>query len=76
LHGLSSHVWLIDATAEAMNLGNPILSNIIMIGAISGLGLLPVDVREFMAAIRDIFPAKHWKMNQRAFEIGRNKVAQ
>ena len=76
LHGLSSHVWLIDATAEAMNLGNPILSNIVMIGAISGLGLLPVDVREFMAAIRDIFPAKHWKMNQRAFEIGRNKVAQ
>ena len=41
LDGLSSHVWLIDATDEAMKLGNPILSNIIMIGAISGLDLCP-----------------------------------
>ncbi len=44
LEGLSSRVWMIEATEEAMKLGNPILSNIIMIGAVSALGLLPLEL--------------------------------
>jgi indolepyruvate ferredoxin oxidoreductase beta subunit len=76
LNSLSSHVWLIDATEEAMKLGNPILSNIIMIGAISGLGLLPVGLDDFMGAIRDTFPEKVAKVNRQAFEIGKDKMAQ
>jgi len=71
---LSSHVWLIDATEEAMRLGNPILSNIIMIGAISGLDLLPVGLDDFMTVIRDTFPEKFLDVNRRAFEIGSSKV--
>jgi indolepyruvate ferredoxin oxidoreductase beta subunit len=76
LNSLSSHVWLIDATDEAMKLGNPILGNIIMIGAISGLGLLPVGLDDFMEAIRDTFPEKVAEVNRRAFEIGKDKMAQ
>jgi indolepyruvate ferredoxin oxidoreductase beta subunit len=76
LDSLSSHVWMIDATDEAMKLGNPILSNIIMIGAISGLGLLALGLEEFMAVIRETFPEKLQVVNKRAFEIGRNKVVQ
>jgi len=76
LNSLSSHVWLIDATDEAMKLGNPILSNIIMIGAISGLGLLPVGLDDFMAVIRDTLPEKVAEVNRRAFEIGKDKMGQ
>ena len=76
LHGLSSHVWWIDATDEAMKLGNPILSNIIMIGAISGLDLLPVTLDGFLMVIRETFPENLLDVNQRAFEIGRCKVMQ
>jgi indolepyruvate ferredoxin oxidoreductase beta subunit len=75
LDSLSSHVWLIDATDEAMKLGNPILSNIIMIGAISGLGLLPVGLEDFITVIRETFPEKLLNVNRQAFEIGRGKVA-
>ena len=74
LEELSSRVWLIDATEEAMKLGNPILSNIIMIGAISGLDLLPVGLEDFMTVIRDTFPEKFLDVNRRAFEIGSSKV--
>jgi indolepyruvate ferredoxin oxidoreductase beta subunit len=74
LEELSSRVWLIDATEEAMKLGNPILSNIIMIGAISGLDLLPVGLEDFITVIRDTFPEKFLDVNRRAFEIGSNKV--
>ncbi|MCX5916222.1 MAG: indolepyruvate oxidoreductase subunit beta [Deltaproteobacteria bacterium] len=76
LDSLSSHVWMIDATDEAMKLGNPILSNIIMIGAISGLGLLALGLEEFMTVIGETFPEKLQVVNKRAFEIGRNKVVQ
>ena len=33
--------WLLDATEDAVKLGNPVLSNIIMIGALSATDLLP-----------------------------------
>jgi indolepyruvate ferredoxin oxidoreductase, beta subunit len=74
LNALTPHVWMLDATEEAMKLGNPILSNIIMIGALCGLNLLPVGMTEFNAVIRNFFPEKHLAINRRAFEIGREKV--
>ena len=74
LNSLTPHVWMLDATEEAMNLGNPILSNIIMIGALCGLNLLPVGVTEFKAVIKNFFPEKHLNLNRQAFEIGREKV--
>jgi indolepyruvate ferredoxin oxidoreductase beta subunit len=76
LDELSSHVWLIDASEEAMKLGNPVLSNIIMIGAVSGLGLLPVALDDFLAVIRETFPEKLLDVNRKAFEIGKEKVSQ
>jgi len=75
LKELTPHVWVLDATEEAMKLGNPILSNIIMIGAVSGLNLLPIGITEFKSVIRDFFPQKLLEVNQRAFEIGKEKVA-
>jgi indolepyruvate ferredoxin oxidoreductase beta subunit len=74
LKELTSHVWMLDATEEATKLGNPILSNIIMIGAVSGLNLLPVGMAEFKSVIRDFFPEKVLEINRRAFEVGKEKV--
>ena len=75
LSALTPHVWMLDATEEAMKLGNPILSNIIMIGALCGLNLLPVGDAEFKAVIKNFFPEKHLEINRQAFEIGKEKVA-
>lgn len=74
LKELTPHVWMLDATEEAAKLGNPILSNIIMIGAVSGLNLLPVGMAEFKSVIRDFFPEKLLEINRRAFEVGKEKV--
>jgi indolepyruvate ferredoxin oxidoreductase beta subunit len=75
LRELTPYVWMLDATEEASKLGNPILSNIIMIGAISGLNLLPVGMTEFRSVIRDFFSPKLLEVNRRAFETGKEKVA-
>lgn len=74
LEGLSSRVWMIEATEEAMKLKNPILSNIIMIGAVSALGLLPLELEDFIAVIEETFPKKLLDVNRQAFQIGRDKV--
>ena len=73
LHTLAGRVFLIDATKEAVVLGNSILSNIIMIGAVSGLGILPIGVKEFRSAIQTMIPAKHLEINVIAFELGQKK---
>jgi indolepyruvate ferredoxin oxidoreductase beta subunit len=70
LHTLAGRVLLLDATKEAVDLGNPILSNIIMVGAVCALGILPVGLREFESAIRNMIPAKHQDLNVAAFKLG------
>jgi len=74
LSTLTPHVWMLDATEEALKLGNPILSNIVIIGALCGLNLLPVGLAEFKAVIKNFFPEKHLEINRQAFEIGKEKV--
>jgi indolepyruvate ferredoxin oxidoreductase, beta subunit len=72
---LSAEARFLDATEEAIKLGNPILGNIIMIGAVAGLGVLPVDREFFEAVIREGMPVSRVEVNLRAFEIGLAAVA-
>jgi indolepyruvate ferredoxin oxidoreductase, beta subunit len=62
--------WLIDATGEAVKLGNPVLSNILMIGALAATGLLPIDRKSFEKEIsRNMTPDKR-PINMLAFDTG------
>ncbi|MBU1183758.1 MAG: indolepyruvate oxidoreductase subunit beta [Pseudomonadota bacterium] len=72
---LSETSCFLDATAEAIRLGNPILGNIIMIGAVARLGVLPVNRELFAAVIREGMPASRVEDNLRAFAIGAAAVA-
>jgi indolepyruvate ferredoxin oxidoreductase beta subunit len=72
---LSSRAGFLDATAEAIRLGNPILGNIVMIGAVAGLGVLPIDRDLFAAVIKEGMPAARIEANLRAFAIGETAPA-
>jgi indolepyruvate ferredoxin oxidoreductase beta subunit len=67
---LSSAAWFIDATGEAMKLGNPVLGNIIMIGALSWMGDLPLDREGFSKVIARSLPVEKQDLNLKAFDIG------
>jgi indolepyruvate ferredoxin oxidoreductase, beta subunit len=64
----------INATDEAMLLGQPILSNVIMLGAVAGTGLLPFDAGDFKEVIADTMPADRVGINLTAFEKGMELV--
>ena len=71
---LSAQAWFIAATDEAIKLGNPILGNIVMIGAIAGSGELPVTREDFREAFLNSMPAAKLDVNIRAFDVGLDKV--
>ena len=72
---LSAQARFLAATDEAIGLGNPILGNIVMIGAVAGLGLLPIDREIFETVIREGMPDSRVEANLRAFAIGEAAVA-
>ena len=67
---LSEACWFLEATAKAVELGNPILGNIMMIGAAAGIGVLPLDRKDFEAVISENLPAASQDLNLKAYDIG------
>jgi indolepyruvate ferredoxin oxidoreductase beta subunit len=67
---VSAKNWIINATSVAVDLGNPVLSNIVMIGALAGTSLLPIDRRSFEKEIAKSIPASKREINLIAFDAG------
>ena len=66
----SKESWFLDTTKEAGRLGNPIFSNVIIVGALSKTGDLPLDREAFEAVIRSRMASSKVETNLDAFEIG------
>jgi len=71
---LTARSWMIDATIAAVELGNPILSNIVMIGALAKTGLLPIDRRDFAREINKNMLADKCALNLKAFDAGNEMI--
>lgn len=60
----------VDATACALSLGNPILVNIVMLGALGGLAVVPFDREDFREAIALRMAPDQVAINLQAFDEG------
>ena len=67
---LSASSWMIDATGAALDLGNPVLSNVIMIGALAETCLLPIDRKMFEKEMKKTLSAEKLAVNLKAFDVG------
>jgi indolepyruvate ferredoxin oxidoreductase beta subunit len=70
IHKLSADAWFVEATDEAVKMGNPIYGNIIILGALVGTGSFPMDRESFKAVIAETFPADRFDANVRAYDLG------
>ena len=61
--------WL-DATEMAVELGDPILLNMIMLGALCGLSLFPLEVKDFKSVLKQVFDTSKLEINYRALDMG------
>jgi len=71
LSEFSDKVWFVNTTEEALKLGNPIFSNIMLIGALAGTGELPLERDLFKAVISQRLPADKVEKNLAAFDRGK-----
>jgi indolepyruvate ferredoxin oxidoreductase beta subunit len=67
---LSRSAWFIDATEEALKLGNPIFGNIISVGALSATKALPLDRECFESVLSRKMSHDKIAVNLEAFDIG------
>jgi indolepyruvate ferredoxin oxidoreductase beta subunit len=71
---LSRRVWTLNATEVALEMGDPIFSNIVMLGALSAMGVLPIHQKEFEWVIKDLLPSRTLEENLKAFDKGKETV--
>jgi len=70
LEELSSSAWLINATDIAVELGAPILANVVMVGALVGAGLLPLGPEEIELEFQESILGDKLELNLKAFRRG------
>ena len=73
---LGGKVVSIDATSLAQKAGNVRAMNVVMLGALTGTGKLPISVESIKQVIRENVPKGTEEVNLRAFELGLNTVQQ
>lgn len=62
--------WMVDATERAVELGAPIYANIIMIGALSALKVLPLTREGFQEVFLHLMGSQRVEVNLEAFDVG------
>lgn len=73
---LSARAWFVNATEEALRLGSAILGNVILVGALVGTGVLPVDRKAFQSVIERTMAGDKVAMNLAAFDRGVKMVGE
>jgi indolepyruvate ferredoxin oxidoreductase, beta subunit len=70
----AAKVYEVDGIALASKLGNLMVVNTILLGAVSALPGIPVKQESFHQAIANRLKEKYIKLNLQAFQIGRESV--
>ena len=67
---LSHEAWYLDASEIAIGLGAPLLTNMVMAGALIGSGLMPLGEEKFERQLKANFEKERLSLNLKAFGLG------
>jgi indolepyruvate ferredoxin oxidoreductase beta subunit len=73
LKNVSSNIFFMDGEKIATDLGNVRTMNVVMLGALIGLQVLPLKKETLEKAILSYLPSKFHDINKKAFELGIEK---
>ena len=71
LRQVTENIHLFDATGIAEEAGDPITTNIVMLGSIVESGLLPYSEEIVLDTLRESLRPQFLELNMRAFELGK-----
>jgi indolepyruvate ferredoxin oxidoreductase, beta subunit len=69
-----ARVYAISATALAEEMGLPQAANVVLLGAVMGTGVIPLDLEFIRAALAAAVPPKALDVNLKALEVGFESV--
>jgi indolepyruvate ferredoxin oxidoreductase beta subunit len=72
---LSSKAKFVNATEEALKMGNPIYTNIILLGSLVGAEVLPISKETMIPILEERFPGRLLDANIKAFGKGMELIA-
>ncbi len=70
LRKVSKKVAVFDATKLAEKAGDPIATNMVMLGALAAADVLPFDEEAIMATMKESISPRFLELNTRAFRLG------
>ncbi len=70
INDLSKQAWFIPATDIAMEIGAPIIANIVMLGALVGSGAMEISLDEAESEVRATIPESKHDINLKALKKG------
>jgi len=70
LRSASNNVIIIDANKIAIECGNILAANIVLLGVLAGVGRIPISKEIFLENIKMFIPKKALEVNIKAFEKG------
>ena len=73
---ISSHCRLIKINADeiARKAGSILTKNVVMLGALHALKILPIKEESLIETIKENVPERYIEMNVKAFEMGKEKI--
>ncbi|MFA5066199.1 MAG: indolepyruvate oxidoreductase subunit beta [Dehalococcoidia bacterium] len=74
IKSMSARAYVVNATDEALKMGNAMLANMILIGALLKNSLIPLSERALVPVIKDMFP-KAVAANTKALKAGADLVS-
>jgi len=72
---LCAQTKFVNATEEALSMGNPIYTNVILLGALMGAQVLPIDKETMLPILEERFPGALFDINLKAFNKGMELIA-
>ena len=70
LEECSKKLYWLEGTQIAIELGGPIMLNMVMLGALSAIDSFPVLTQDIKAVLEGIFPAEKLQANYKALDMG------
>ena len=75
INEMSTQAWFLNATEEALKMGNPVLGNVILAGALAGTKELPLQRDIFERIMAERFSGDALQKNLAAYDYGMRYVA-
>jgi indolepyruvate ferredoxin oxidoreductase beta subunit len=70
IHSFTENLIIVDTPRLAKKAGSPLTQNVVLLGALTATGKVPIKNESLIDALKELIPAKYFDVNVKAFKLG------